>query len=105
MSFSREREEREKKAQASKTSLFLSFVFFVIIVVAAYFASGWMMDQMNFYRELGVPREVPAWAIQLVLGAIVFFVLRLLFVLVVGWLGGGKEEPISYDSLQNPWER
>jgi Ca2+/Na+ antiporter len=108
--------EREKEAEKTKTSTaLLSCLYVAAIAVISFFIAGFVMSQVNLYRVLGLSSveipvinvpgtDIPELVLQLVLAALVFFLIQPLFVIVVGvfWRRGGDK---AVQQPPNPWER
>lgn len=94
---SRGKREPEPPTRSTK---FFSFVYFIIVVAAAYYLSGLVMDEADLADQVDftVPvlnEPLPLWVLQAALGLFIFFVLQFIFVFAVGLLKGEKEDPYT----------
>lgn len=113
MSTYRRREEEPEKPKLGATCM--SLVYVLIVGAVAFFLAGLVMAQVNLYEVLGlygteVPvinasgEDIPKWALQLVLGILIFFLLQPFAVIGLALLGRRKKEDEFGASPQNPWQ-
>jgi len=108
--------EREKKPEKTKPSTaIMSCLYVAAIAVVSFLIAGFVMSQVNLYRVLGINSmeipvvnvpgtDIPEWVLQLVLAALIFFIIQPLVVIVVGLFGRrGRDEYVQ--PPPNPWER
>ena len=109
-------QDREKNAEKTKPSTaILSCLYVAVIAFISFLIAGFVMSQVNLYRILGINSlqipvldvpgtDIPEWVLQLVLAALIFFLIQPLVVIVVGLFGrrGGDE---YVKPPPNPWER
>jgi TRAP-type C4-dicarboxylate transport system permease small subunit len=100
-------QRREKKDDKPKPqTAFLSCIYVAIIAVVSFILAGLVMEQLDLFNELGIAdleiplihfpgRDIPEWALQLVVAAVIFFVLQTLVVVVTG-LFGRREKGDEY---------
>jgi TRAP-type C4-dicarboxylate transport system permease small subunit len=109
----RQREQKKEKTKP-RSSLF-SCVYVVIVIAAAFVLSSLIMRQLDLYDLLGLDRaeipfldipgrDIPQWALQLVLGIAIFFILQPLVYITAALLGAGKAEEDYGQPHRNPWE-
>jgi len=111
------RSKEKKEEEATKPgAVLVGLVYIIIAATIAYFLSGLVIQQVDLYQLLGlydielplikVPGgDIPQWVLQLVLGALIFFLLQPFIVIVTGLLSRGEQEEPYERSYRNPWER
>ena len=103
-----------KKKQPKQSNKLFSVIYFLVLVVVAFFLASLVMQQVDLYELLGlyrtkiplinVPgRDIPAWALKIVLTLIILFVLQLVSVFVMGFFMGGKRE--LHEPFRDQWDR
>jgi len=106
--------QRPKKKGPKQSTKLFSFIYFLVLVVVAYFLASLVMQQVDLYDLLGlyrtkipvinVPgRDIPAWALKILLALIILFILQLVSVFVMGFFTGGKRE--LHDPYRDQWDR
>jgi hypothetical protein len=106
----------DRKDQKAKPSTTISSCLYVaVIAVVSFLIAGFALSQVDVYRVLGlnsveipvinVPgTDIPQLVFQLLLAALIFFLLQMLVVIVFGFLGRRGGEKHDAPPL-NPWER
>jgi preprotein translocase subunit SecG len=104
-------QQKRQQKELKRSTKFLNFAYFIIVVAAAYYLSGLAMEKADLYDELdlggmklpAINKPVPEWVLQLVLAAIIFFILQFVFVFVVGLIKGGEKD--AYEAYKDQWGR
>lgn len=107
----RQRKDKEEKPRAR--TVLLNAVVVTIIAIVAYFLAGFLMDQLELYDLLGLDSvemrgaeaSIPEWALQVVLGVILFFILQPLVVIALDLFGAGKKKDETAQPYQDQWRR
>jgi hypothetical protein len=90
-------------------------IYVAIVVAISFVLAGLLMEQFDLFNELGIRdmeiplinyslKDMPEWALQVALTAVIFFILQPLIVIVMGAFSRGDSGGKSSPPPPNPWE-